>query len=343
MCKDGTLYYLLGDHLGSTSLTTNASGNVISELRYTAWGEVRYNSGVPPTDYTYTGQYSHTADFGLMFYNARWYDPALGRFAQADSIVPGGVQGLDRYAYVNNNPVRYTDPSGHACVEGTSYCVNTSTGQSSGSMTSYYNETYSGTNTNKGSGRSMGDEFQDLLPNASGNTLEFNIIAGIPIENIEHATIGLFYLSLGVVTDEAGGVQFYYTTLNQKYTPGSKGQMGGISSKSGEQNSAYGLGFSLSRGIIFGDDFRTSKFLGEGEAFSVGTFPIPISAGYFEPRDKRLNYKGIELGGGPGWSIGHVSTYTHDKGGRIELPPNLVPICHMMGQCGVISSIPPIP
>lgn len=48
-----------------------------------------------------------------MFYNARWYDPALGRFAQADTIIPDGVQGLDRYAYVNNNPLRYTDPSGH--------------------------------------------------------------------------------------------------------------------------------------------------------------------------------------------------------------------------------------
>lgn len=48
-----------------------------------------------------------------MFYNARWYDPSLGRFAQADSIIPGGVQGLDRYAYVNNSPVMYADPSGN--------------------------------------------------------------------------------------------------------------------------------------------------------------------------------------------------------------------------------------
>ena len=52
-----------------------------------------------------------------MFYNARWYDPTLGRFAQADSIVPGGVQGLDRYAYVNNNPLRYNDPTGHMCSD----------------------------------------------------------------------------------------------------------------------------------------------------------------------------------------------------------------------------------
>jgi len=41
------------------------------------------------------GQQSNTGDFGLMFYNARWLDVSLGRFAQADSIVPPGVQGLD--------------------------------------------------------------------------------------------------------------------------------------------------------------------------------------------------------------------------------------------------------
>jgi RHS repeat-associated protein len=52
-------------------------------------------------------------DFGLMYYNARWYDPALGRFAQADTIGPDGVQGYDRYAYVGSNPVNYADPSGH--------------------------------------------------------------------------------------------------------------------------------------------------------------------------------------------------------------------------------------
>ena len=45
-------------------------------------------------------------------------DPYLSRFAQADTIVPGGVQGYDRYAYVNNNPIRYNDPSGHYEDEG---------------------------------------------------------------------------------------------------------------------------------------------------------------------------------------------------------------------------------
>jgi RHS repeat-associated protein len=95
----------------------------VSEIRYKAWGTVRYATENVPTKYQYTGQYSYEAEFGLYFYNARWYDPVLSRFAQADSIVPSGVQGWDRYAYVNNNPLAYTDPSGHKPAECEIKCV----------------------------------------------------------------------------------------------------------------------------------------------------------------------------------------------------------------------------
>lgn len=66
-----------------------------------------------------------------MFYNARWYDPQLGRFAQADTIIPlqtQGTQAWDRYAYVNNNPLKYTDPSGHQICMDTGWCGGTGTG-----------------------------------------------------------------------------------------------------------------------------------------------------------------------------------------------------------------------
>jgi RHS repeat-associated protein len=116
MRKNGTLTYIIGDHLGSTSIVTDDEGTVISQQYYKAWGEVRYESATSPTNYTYTGQYSYVSDFGLYFYNARWYDSSLGRFAQADTIIPSGVQGLDRYAYVNNNPIMYRDPSGHCGI-----------------------------------------------------------------------------------------------------------------------------------------------------------------------------------------------------------------------------------
>jgi RHS repeat-associated protein len=107
MRTGGTLYYLLSDQLGSTSLTLDAGGQLVSELRYKAFGEIRYAVGNTPTDYRYTGQLQQ-ADIGLYYYNARWYDPYLNHFTQPDSIVSGGVQGLDRYAYVNNNPLLYS-------------------------------------------------------------------------------------------------------------------------------------------------------------------------------------------------------------------------------------------
>ena len=52
---------------------------------------------------------------GLYFYNSRWYDPAVGRFLQADSIVPGAgnPQAFNRYSYVLNSPLNHIDPTGH--------------------------------------------------------------------------------------------------------------------------------------------------------------------------------------------------------------------------------------
>jgi hypothetical protein len=51
----------------------------------------------------------------LYYYGARWYDTSLGRFAQADSIIPGIGNPLayDRYSYTLNNPLKYSDPTGH--------------------------------------------------------------------------------------------------------------------------------------------------------------------------------------------------------------------------------------
>ena len=110
----GEVYFLLGDHLGSTTMTLNLDGSVESEMRYDAWGKTRYTSGITPTERHYTGQIEESG-FGLYFYNARWYDASLGRFLQADTIIPqpGSPQGWDRFVYIYNNPINGTDPTGH--------------------------------------------------------------------------------------------------------------------------------------------------------------------------------------------------------------------------------------
>jgi len=67
----------------------------------------------------------------LLYYHARYYDPALARFISADSIVPGQTatsgapnpQQLNRYSYVVNNPLTYTDPTGHDCGGARGSCI----------------------------------------------------------------------------------------------------------------------------------------------------------------------------------------------------------------------------
>ena len=116
--NDGTnnnVYYPLTDHLGSTSVVVDENGDYYSELRYKPWGEVRYENGVTPTDYTYTGQKSNGYIKLIDMGGTRWYDPYLGRFTTADTIIPGAGDpaSFDRYHYSRNNPVRFVDPTGH--------------------------------------------------------------------------------------------------------------------------------------------------------------------------------------------------------------------------------------
>lgn len=107
--------FLLGDHLGSVTTVLWASGAVKDNQRYNPWGEVRWaQSGNPITGYSYTSQRYDDA-LGLYDYNARYYDPTIARFINADTIVPDSQvpQSFNRYSYTVNNPLRYVDPTGH--------------------------------------------------------------------------------------------------------------------------------------------------------------------------------------------------------------------------------------
>jgi len=120
--SNDTLNWILSDHLGSASVTANADGTWNSEIKYTAFGEVRASYGLTPTDYRYTGQLEQ-AELGLVYFVARFYDPVLTHFVQADTLIPdtGDPLAWDRYAYSSNNPVNYTDPSGHCAISASTF------------------------------------------------------------------------------------------------------------------------------------------------------------------------------------------------------------------------------
>lgn len=70
--------------------------------------------GSLPTDYLFTGQKWDSAT-GLYKMGDRYYDPTLGRFISPDSYIPDltNPQDLNRYSYARNNPLKYSDPTGH--------------------------------------------------------------------------------------------------------------------------------------------------------------------------------------------------------------------------------------
>ena len=117
-----TTRYIHTDHLGSIDTITKEDGTVEESLSYDAFGKRRTATNwsvlgsllaVMNTNRGFTG-HEHLDDVGLIHMNGRVYDPTLGRFLSADPFVqlPKSTQGFNRYTYVNNNPLSYTDPSG---------------------------------------------------------------------------------------------------------------------------------------------------------------------------------------------------------------------------------------
>ncbi len=115
-------YYVLRDHLGTITHITNASGTVLNEYSFDAWGRRRNFSN---WGYTVAAQTDllpargFTAHewlpwFNLYNMNGRLYDPVVGRFLSPDNYVqmPDFSQNFNRYSYCWNNPLKYNDPDG---------------------------------------------------------------------------------------------------------------------------------------------------------------------------------------------------------------------------------------
>ena len=95
------------DHEGSTDVITDSSGNIVWDGDYEAFGSVVRSNGTIRFDASYTGK-EFDVDTGLYYFNARWYDPTLGRFITEDPARDGG----NWFAYVGNNPMSRVDPNG---------------------------------------------------------------------------------------------------------------------------------------------------------------------------------------------------------------------------------------
>ena len=102
------------NHLASVEVVTNADGKRVERIAYKPYGGSVGTDGLISKHASYTGQ-ELDEEIGLYDYKARLYDPELGRFISADTVVPdpASPQTLNRYAYVYNNPINFNDPTGH--------------------------------------------------------------------------------------------------------------------------------------------------------------------------------------------------------------------------------------
>lgn len=112
------IYFFHQNHIGSSSVITDAFGAEVARAEYKPYGEIvqAWSPGQDIFRAKFAGK-EWDKDASLYYFNARYYDPLTGRFMSADTQVQGGAErnaaAVNPYAYGNNSPIIYHDPSGH--------------------------------------------------------------------------------------------------------------------------------------------------------------------------------------------------------------------------------------
>jgi RHS repeat-associated protein len=161
-------YYLHDDQLGSTSAMTDASGDLVETRDYEPFGAAR--GGV---DFSQSGVTSgfagleHDPELGLVNMRGRLYDPVMGRFISPDPLVtqPFREAGLNRYSYVENNPLNFVDPSGFQGEDrGSEPGAPSPPGPSGGEPSGYYQVAPPGVDASSSSGWAAAHGISSLQP-----------------------------------------------------------------------------------------------------------------------------------------------------------------------------------
>ena len=111
-----SMTYLHANHLGAIEAATNTAGEVVWQASYAPFGAVKIKTKLGEHRQTalklnlrLPGQYEDD-ETGLFYNDHRYYDPTLGRYLTPDPL--GMPDGVNRYAFVRNNPLKYVDPRG---------------------------------------------------------------------------------------------------------------------------------------------------------------------------------------------------------------------------------------
>jgi len=178
-------YFLHRDYLGSILMISDKNGAIKEKRHFDAWGNiVKLQDGIGNDlssfkiiDRGYTG-HEHLLGVGLIHMNGRLYDPMLHRFLAPDNYIqdPYNTQNYNRYGYVLNNPLMYTDPSGEVAE----WVAGIIVGAFIYAAIQVVKMMYDLSKTDSGSGYVNNNSPINLNPNSSTSAIE---PSGIPIRD----------------------------------------------------------------------------------------------------------------------------------------------------------------
>ena len=114
-------YYYIRDALGNILGIINQNGQIVVQYSYTSYGTCSISGNTSlgnENPFRYKGYY-YDVETSLYYLTTRYYDPEIGRFISPDSVDylnPTTINGLNLYAYSQNNPIMYYDPTGHFAI-----------------------------------------------------------------------------------------------------------------------------------------------------------------------------------------------------------------------------------
>ena len=264
-CLANAVNYVLRDHLGSVDELLDAQGRRVRSMAFAAWGERANPADWAPlpdaeaasfdtcaTTRGFTGHEMLDA-VGAVHMNGRIYDPALGRFLRADPFVqfPANLQSHNRYSYALNNPLAYTDPSGHFIfsLAATAYLA----GAKAGITTIVATVAAAG----------FGDA---LLQGASfGQALRAGFLSGV-------SAAAFSGIGSGLEAHFSGGFAAGLSPVGFGLKVALHGTVGGITSVIG--GGRFGHGFASAGFTALGTSFNNSRHVG-GSGFS----PLRVAVG----------------------------------------------------------------
>jgi len=145
VARAGAHHYYYTDPQGTVLAKADSSGTIVATYDYAPYGTAVASMSPAPNGPGYTG-HVNDPESELVYMQARYYDPGMGRFVSVDPVgpSPGGFFHFNRYDYANNNPIANVDPDGLSstddicmgntqCISGSNQSGSSGRGSSSGS------------------------------------------------------------------------------------------------------------------------------------------------------------------------------------------------------------------